>query len=59
LGEKFVVGALFNDLASLDNADAVGVADGAEAVGDDNQTLSRQRRLLERSEAGQTIDGVV
>jgi hypothetical protein len=43
----------------LEHDDTVGVADGAEAVGDDNQTLSRQRRLLERSEAGQTIDGVV
>jgi hypothetical protein len=45
LGEKFVVGALFNDLASLDNADAVGVADGAEAVGDDHGRSLRHQSL--------------
>jgi hypothetical protein len=46
-------------LAGLNNADAVSIADGAEAAGDDSQTLSWQIRLLERSEAGQRIDGVV
>jgi len=33
-GEQFVVGALFHEGSGVEDEDVVGVADGAEAVGD-------------------------
>jgi hypothetical protein len=54
LGEELVVGALFDDLAGLDNADAVGVADGAEAVGD--AALNYQAKTATGTERGWAKD---
>ena len=34
-GEKFVVGALFDNMAVVEDDDTVGIADGAKAMGDD------------------------
>ena len=42
------MGALFDDPAVPDDADAVGAADGAEAVGDDSLFV-RQRQPQARS----------
>ena len=36
LGEEIGVGALFDDAALVEDVDAVGIADGGEAVGDDD-----------------------
>ena len=36
LGYEEVMGATFDDSALLDDADGMGVADGGEAVGNDN-----------------------
>ena len=35
VGEEFLVGAAFDDLAFFDDEDAIRGADGGEAVGDD------------------------
>ncbi len=35
-GDKFIVGALFDDGTSVENVDTVGVANCGETVGDDN-----------------------
>jgi hypothetical protein len=51
LGEELVVRAFFDDLAGLDDADAVGVVDGAEGVGVDN------RKSGENSDGNRAILG--
>jgi hypothetical protein len=51
LSKELIVSALFDDTAVLHNANAVGVADGAEVVGDDN------RKSGENSDGNRAILG--
>ena len=44
-GKEFVVGALFDNMAVIEDDDEVGIADGAQAVGDDKGSTALHQRV--------------